>query len=293
MTRGDGPSAPRRRLLEAGAACAASVPLGAGAAPRGPANAPAEPAPIAGRGYRLVHDWDFGATVTDERALREAFHTRYLYEDGRLDHLNDEWQRYRDDRNHEFVDGGLALVARVRDGLRPAGIESGMLRSKWSGRHGYFECRMKPPRVRGAWPAFWLNPQDGRWPPEIDVVEIVDNGRDTTRHSFHFVHGRGVKTGRVVSSRLDRHGRYAPGFDYADDHHTFGVEWTADTVRHFVDDTLVIERRFAWEHDDGSDGGPAHLLVNLAVGGRWPGPPRSADDFPARLHLRFVRVWQR
>jgi beta-glucanase (GH16 family) len=251
-----------------------------------------EPVAIAGRGWRLVKNWDFADTVTDETTLRQEFHTRYIYDGGRLDHLKDEWQRYRDNDNHRFEDGGLALVARVRGELAPGGIESGMLRSRWSGKHGYFEARMRVPSGRGLWPAFWLNPEDGKWPPEIDIVEIVDDGRVGTRQSFHFLHGRATKTAAVHESRLDRFGAWRPGFDFADAFHTFAVDWQADRVRHFVDDTLVADRQFTWQHNDGSDGGAAHVLVNLAVGGRWPGPPQDAAAFPARLRLSHIRVWQ-
>ena len=54
-------------------------------------------------GYRLVKDWDFGTTIRDQDALRREFHTRYIYGNGTLDHLNDEWSRYRDNDNHVFT----------------------------------------------------------------------------------------------------------------------------------------------------------------------------------------------
>jgi hypothetical protein len=193
------------------------------------------PEPIRGKGYRLVQDWDFGVNIRDETELRQQFHTRYIYNNGRLDHLADEWTRYRDNANHVFLDGNLALVARVKEVVKAGEVESGMLRSKWSGQYGYFEIRMKVPRGRGLWLAFWLGPEDKRWPPEIDVVEIVNNGRDTTLDSFHFLHGIGTKDSRVNSSRLNSRKAYRPGFDFADDFHNFAVEWTEEAVRHYVD----------------------------------------------------------
>ena len=261
------------------------------------ASAPIEPpAPIAGKGYRLVKNWDFGTNLSTLDSVFEEFHTRYVYNKGTLDHLagNKEWQRYRDDRNHELVGDSLRLVARVEDGLRDGGITSGMLRSKWTGRLGYYECRIKVPRGRSLWPACWLNPQDQRWPPEIDIVEIVDNGHDTTSRSYHNVlEGPNRDHGTLTFSLLTKRNGYNPGFDYADAFHVFAVEWTESHVRHFVDDKLVAERRFDWLHSDGSDGGKAHVLVNLAVGGKWAGSPQRASDFPAALDVDYVRVWQR
>lgn len=249
-----------------------------------------EPAAIKAAGYTLVRDWDFVRAIRDQAALREQFHTRYLPDDGRLDHLNDEWQRYRDHDNHVFEADGLGLVARAPGSVAPGLIESGMLRSKWTGQYGYFECCMKVPPGRGMWPAFWLTPQDGFWPPEIDIVEIVGNRSDGTRRSFHFLHpGEGLATSH---SLLDKYHAYEPGYDFAEGFHRFAVEWLPDRVRHFVDDVLVAERSFRWVHRDGRDAGHAHILLNLAVGGKWPGAP-SAGAFPARLLIRELHVWQR
>jgi len=265
-------------------------PTGAQTAPPAPAAAVPTPGPITGKGYKLVKNWDFGKTVTTREQMREEFFTRYIYENGKLDKLNDEWERYRDNDNHVFDGKSLKLTARVVGGLKDGGIESGMLRSKWTGKYGYFEARVKVPRGRGMWPAFWINPQAG-WPPEIDVLEIVNNGRDTTRNSFHIVHGKATESA-TLETKLDRWSSYRPGFDFADDFHTFAVEWTPDTVTHFVDDVPVVKRRYLWRHDDGTDGGPAHVLINLAVGGKWPGPPEKESDFPAELAVQYIRVWQ-
>lgn len=282
-----------RCLPIAAALVAAAIPSAGHARPR-TAAAPAVPSPIAGKGYHLVKDWDFGRTITTRKQMDGEFYTRYIYNNGQLDTLNDEWERYRDNDNHVLDGHLLKLVARVKDGLKQGGIESGMLRSKWTGKYGYYECCMKAPRGRGMWPAFWLNPQDSNWPPEIDILEIVNNGRDTTGNSFHFLHdGKGAKDDADVETKLDKWGSYRPAFDYADGFHTFAVEWTPDTVTHFVDGVLVVKRHFAWVHNDGKDGGDAHVLLNLAVGGSWPGPPQSPDEFPAALEVKYIRVWQK
>ena len=268
------------------------VLLASGGAPAPAPGTSSQPPAIQGKGYRLVKNWDFATGIRTLEALRSEFHTRYVYANGTLDTLNDEWQRYRDNNNHVFEDGALALVARLPAGksLSPGNIESGMLRSRWYGQYGYFEARIRVPGGLGMWPAFWLNPQDQSWPPEIDVVEIVNNGRDTTRNSFHIVHGVGKQ--EATFSRLDEWHSYRPGIDYKDGYHTFAVEWTPDRVRHYVDDVLVVDRPYRWLHNDGRDGGPAHVLLNLAVGGSWPGAPTSAS-LPAKLLVKHIRVWQR
>ena len=252
-----------------------------------------QPAPITGQGYKLVKDWSFGANVRDQTQMREQFHTRYVYKDGQLDALKNEWQRYRDNDNHEFGDDRLALVARVPGELKSGEIESGMLRSRWSFEYGYVEGRMKVPAGRGLWSAFWLNPQDQIWTPEIDIFEIVDNGRDTTKSSFHLLHGGEGKGLPPLYSQLDKSQAYRPGFDFTEGFHTYAVLWEPGRVRHYVNDTLVVDRPFEWTHKGGAGAGAAHVLVNLAVGGRWPGPPLRLEDFPARLEIDYIRVWQK
>lgn len=270
----------------------APAPAAAISAPAVPAASALSPLGLSeDSGYRLAKNWDFRALIRDDAALRAEFFTRYIYAGGTLDHLNDEWSRYRDADNHVFTPDGLALTARVRGTLVPGQVESGMLRSRWSGQYGVFEIRMKPPAGRGLWPAFWLNPEDQVWPPEIDVIEIVDNGRDTPRHGFHFLHGLDEGK-RPIFSRLNAAHAYAPGGDYSAAFHVFSVEWTPGRVRHRVDGALVVDREFRWVHADGKDAGPAHVLANLAVGGSWPGPP-SAEVLPARLVIDYIRVWQR
>lgn len=279
----------RRRMILVLAALA----LQACAAPDKVLSGPSAPAiPTRESGYKLVKNWDFVKHIRTQVDLRAEFHTRYIYDKGRLDHLNDEWQRYRDNDNHVFTPRGLSLVARAPHKLAAGHIESGMLRSRWSGRYGVYEIRMKVPSALGTWPAFWLNPQDGTWPPEIDVVEVVNNGRDDSQRSFHFLHGKGGKGGERRTFKLNRHEAYRPGFDYADGFHNFAVEWTPDAVRHYVDGVLITDRDFKWVHDDGRDAGDAHVLVNLAVGGKWPGEP-AANSLPASLDIEYIRVWQR
>lgn len=252
--------------------------------------APTEPAVLAGKGYHLVKDWDFAANMRTLDDLHQEFYTRYTSDNGTKDHLNDEWQVYRDHDNHAISKGALHLIARVlTKELKVGAIESGMIRSKWEGAYGYYEARMKLPRGRGMWPAFWFSNE--YWPPEVDVVEVVNNGVDTTRNSYHALHGKFI--GKTVSSLLNDRSTYVPGFDYADGFHTFAVEWTPTAVKHYVDNVLVVEREFEWRHDNGEAGHPAPVVVNLAVGGSWPGAPTSLNEFPASLDVAYIRVWQR
>lgn len=256
-----------------------------------PARAEADPAQRPG--YALIKNWDFGTNIRTIPELWREFHTRLVHDQGRLDYLvgNGEWQRYRDRTNHRIEDGVLKLIARETAGWRDGGFESGMIRSRLVQKYGYFEARVKMPRGRGLWPTVALQPEDSFWPPSITIVSLANNRPEADRTSYHVLHGRGIET--TVKGKLDAWGGYSVGASYADDFHVFAVEWTPDSITHFVDGVPIATRRMPWLHDDEKDAGPAHLLVTLAVGGHWPGPPISRDDFPAVLEIDWIRVYAR
>ena len=158
---------------------------------------------------------------------------------------------------------------------------SGALSSyPFSQTYGYFEMSAQVPVGRGLWPAFWLLPADMKWPPEIDVMEVL--GHDphtlyTTLHSRRFdrgtMRGRGTKTDDLSA-----------GF------HRYGVDWGPEQVRYYLD------RRLVWAQPTPDDWhSPFYLLVNLAVGGphSWPGAPDDSTRFPAHLRVAAITAYQR
>jgi beta-glucanase (GH16 family) len=275
------------RTLLAALGIAATLTL---AAP--PAAADAGPVPEKA-GYLLVRNWDFGVNCNDLRCIASAFYTRYAYDNGRQDYLpgNGDWQRYRMNGNHEIEGGVLKLVARNVDGWRKGGFESGMIRSKLSQQYGYFEARLRVPKGRGLWTSFELLPADAVWPPSITVAAVVNNRPEASRTSYHLLSGPAV--GPAVASRLDRWSGYTIPADLADGFHVFAVDWTPTTVVHYVDGEKVAEHPFRWVHEDGRGAGPAQLVISLAVGSEWAGPPMEASDFPAAVEVDYIRVYKR
>jgi beta-glucanase (GH16 family) len=256
--------------------------------------------PVLASGWVVVFEDDFSGTSLD----RSKWYTRYIYNNGKLDHLKDERQRYRDNGNHQLADGILNLVAQRPDakGLYP----SGMIRSRQTFRYGYFEARIKLPKGRGLWPAFWLNSDyDERgklsWPPEIDIMEFVQNG--VTEHP-NMVHStvqlgkKKVQGGEWLYRDKSFHEKwtfYNAQQDLTADWHVFGLLWEEDdTVTAFFDGKKLWQRQYRWVYDDGRQAGPAHILVNLAVGGKWAGAGGIDNAaFPATLQVDYVRVCKR
>ena len=252
-------------------------------------------------GYRLVFNDEFDGTALD----RSKWFTRYIHESETGDHLNDEAEIYTDNDTHVVANGVLRLVARRRSPSPRPGVnyESGMIRSDWTGRYGFFEARVRMPGGRGVFPAFWVIAdvaESGRinWPPEIDFFEFVNNGKDDKADMLHIAASSPPGVPPVytyldpgfVLARKDYH---AP-FRFDQGWHTIAAEWTPTTVSAYVDGLLVATREFQWRHNDGQLAGPAHILLNLAIGGRWAGR-YGVDDaaFPQALEVDWVRVYQK
>lgn len=247
-------------------------------------------------GYRLVFNDEFNGTALD----RSKWYTRFIYNGETLDHLTDERQRYRDNDNHQVLNGVLKLVARKN---AEGTYESGMIRSDWTAHYGYFEVRVKMPDGRGVFPAFWLNSDVSSsgthfWPPEFDIFEYVNNGVEDTPNMLHtgVVQQEGTTESYIFSdTAFDRRWTYwkAP-YDFDKGWHTIGAEWTENTVSTFVDGQKIVERNYRWRYNNGSLAPKAYVMLNLAIGGAWAGR-HGIDDarFPVSFEIDWVRVYQK
>lgn len=256
--------------------------------------------PANASGWVVTFEDDFSGSSLD----RSKWHTRYIYDNGKLNYLKDEKQRYGENGNHVFKDGILNLVAQGPNakGLYP----SGMIRSRQTFRYGYFEARIKLPKGRGLWPAFWLNSDyDKRgklsWPPEIDIMEFVQNGVTEHPNMVHSTVQLGktkVQGGEWIFRDESFHRKwtfYDAKKDMTEDWHVYGLLWEEDdTVTAFLDGKKLWQRQYRWVYNDGREAGPAHILINLAVGGKWAGAGGIDDSvFPATLQVDYVRVCKR
>lgn len=161
---------------------------------------------------------------------------------------------------------------------------------------GRIMARMKLPYGNGMWPAFWmLGGSADNWPTvgEIDIAELVggdgcfDCADDVASGDMWYGSGNGANVGEVYYPSL------APGEIFADDYHTFGIQWDSQQVCWLFDDTTpfhcqsIAQSQFsAFRNND------FHILLNIAVGGDWPGPPDSSTVWPQRLYVDWVRVYQ-
>ena len=164
-------------------------------------------------------------------------------------------------------------------------------KGRFAQAYGRFEARIRIPRGQGIWPAFWLlgqNIDTVGWPRagEIDIMENI--GREP-RIVHGTVHGPGYSGGQGISGADTLRDR-----SYADDFHVYVVEWNPDDISWLVDGRVYRRTTSAdlpagttWVFDH-----PFFVLLNLAVGGDWPGDPDSTSTYPQQMVVDYVRVYR-
>jgi beta-glucanase (GH16 family) len=202
---------------------------------------------------------------------------------------NNEWQYYTDRvENARIEKEMLAIVAR-EEVFQNRNYTSARLKTlgTFARAYGKFEARIKLPHGQGIWPAFWMlgeNFPTVGWPSsgEIDIMENVSYQPSTVHGT---IHGPGYSVGASFS--------LPAGQRFADDFHVFGLEWEPDEIRWYVDGALYQTRTpadlppgTAWVFDR-----PFFLLLNVAVGSKWPGYPDATTAFPQTMLVDYVRVY--
>jgi beta-glucanase (GH16 family) len=212
---------------------------------------------------------------------------------------NDELEYYTSRLENASVQNGNLIIKVLREKYTGAdGVTrdytSARLKTlgKFSQTYGRFEARIKIPRGQGIWPAFWMLGTDidkPGWPHcgEIDIMENIGKEPGTVHGSLH-----GPSTvGRT--SDLTAIFKLPPGQAFADDFHLYAVEWEPDMVRFYVDSNLYA----SFHSSEWPAGGiwvfnhPFFIILNLAVGGDWPGSPDASTKFPQSMVVDYVRVY--
>jgi beta-glucanase (GH16 family) len=214
---------------------------------------------------------------------------------------NHELESYtsRSPENVAIRKGALSITARRERYTGPDGVARDftsarlVTRDRFVALRGRVEARIRIPAGQGVWPAFWMLGDDVKtagWPAcgEIDIMENI--GREpSTVHGT--VHGPGYSGGKAIGAPYSLPGNRR----FADDFHVFAVEWEQAAIRFYVDDVLYetttpanlpAGARWVFDH-------PFYVILNLAVGGDWPGNPDASTRFPQTMRIDYVRVYRR
>ena len=166
-----------------------------------------------------------------------------------------------------------------------------LTQGRYANTYGRYEARIKIPRGQGMWPAFWMigdNFGSVGWPAsgEIDIMENIGREPNTVHGSLH---APGYSGANSVTAAYNLSG----GAAFTDAYHTFRVDWEPNAITFFVDGvsyarlTPADTRGNAWIFDH-----PFFLILNVAVGGYWPGEPDGSTMFPQQMLIDWVRVSQ-
>ncbi len=189
-------------------------------------------------------------------------------------------------------EGNLAIVAR-KEPYQGSAYTSGRINTygTFSQARGRFEARIRLPRGQGLWPAFWLLGGDFAnvgWPEcgEIDIMEYRGQEPAVVHGSLH---GPGYSGGHALTARYT-----LPDGSFDQDFHVFAVQWERNRLSWYVDGTLYrvvtrdnLPQNASWVFDH-----PFFIILNLAVGGNFVGPPNAATTFPQTMLVDWVRVYR-
>jgi beta-glucanase (GH16 family) len=225
--------------------------------------------------------------------------TKWRLETGGGGWGNSELEYYTSQPGNAALDGqgDLVITARNEPYTGPDGVTFNYTSARlktlglFATTYGTIEARIKIPAGKGLWPAFWMMGSDIEsvgWPNsgEIDVMESLGNDPFTIYGSIHGPEAHNPR-GYTLSTSERSPVSLAGGF------HVYGVEWSPDAIVFTLDGVPYATRTPAslsagqqWVFNK-----PFFLLLNLAVGGSWPGAPDSSTHFPAQMIVNWVRAY--
>ncbi|MDR3588258.1 MAG: glycoside hydrolase family 16 protein [Negativicutes bacterium] len=223
--------------------------------------------------------------------------TKWRYEIGGGGWGNDELEYYTDRIENSFQENGNLVIRALKENYKGRHYTSARLltRETFAQAYGRFEARIKIPTGKGLWPAFWMlgsdfDKKEDNWPDcgEIDIMENIGSEPSAIHGSMH---GPGYYDDKAITGSFS----FADYRKFSADYHVFAVEWDKDKVRFFVDqnnyETITKQEVLSygkWVFDK-----PFFILLNVAVGGEWPGKPGQATVFPQSMLVDYVRVYKK
>lgn len=271
-------------------------------------------------GWRLVWSDEFEGDAIDPKKwdydLGNGFYS-YEAEQWISGWGNGELQYYTKEPENACVRDGMLRIVAAKESLHGCGYTSARLRTSrrdrrplFNARYGRFEIRAKLPLGQGIWPAIWLLPQSdryGAWAAsgEIDIIEARGQEPNKVIGATHYGSCWPANVSSTHPYAFALRGSIAQ-------FHTYALEWEPGRLRWFVDDHCYATQAFWWSSTkrEGAKGiapnseselnpwpapfdRPFYLIMNVAVGGRFPGKPDKTTPFPAEMLIDYVRVYEK
>jgi beta-glucanase (GH16 family) len=217
------------------------------------------------------------------------------YETGGNGWGNNELENYTAGTNNAYLQNGSLVIEAKKEKLGNNNYTSARLTTsgKKSFTYGRVDIKAKVPVSKGIWPALWMlgqNINTVNWPAcgEIDIMENIGETKPSKNYGT-------AHWGLSASSHLSSGGSSAltTGL-YSDSFHVYSINWTADKIQWLIDDVKYYEvtkqqitgGNFPFDK-------PFFIILNVAVGGNWPGSPDATTTFPQKMYVDYIRVYQK
>ena len=204
---------------------------------------------------------------------------------------NKEEQYYTDRPQNIKVENGVLKITARRERYMGSSYTSARIisKGKYEKKYGRIEARIKLPRGKGLWPAFWMlgaNSDTVIWPQcgEIDIMEYLGN---SPTKIFGTVHGPGYSAGESISKNF-----FLSNSRFDTDFHIFGIEWDENRVNFYVDDMLYHSVTPEDVPGEWVFNQSFYMILNVAVGGNLPGAPNGETPFPQEMLVDYIRVYE-
>lgn len=240
--------------------------------------------------WQLVWQDEFDSEQLDPEKWSFQFGTGS--DEGLTNWGNNELQYYTDREENLFIEDGQLHIVAQKESYEGQQYTSARIRTREKGdwMYGRVEIRAKLPQGQGIWPAIWMLPtkDNFQWPRdgEIDIMEMVGHEPDKVHGTVHYQLNDGKHDFKGNSYALQ------DGI-FADEFHIFAIEWKLDEIKFYVDgnDHFTVNLSSFGSHYYPFNN-TFHLIMNVAVGGNWPGNPDETTQFPQAMIIDYVRVYQ-
>lgn len=243
-------------------------------------------------GYRLIWNDEFNGNKIDR--------SKWNYEVSDWGGGNNELQYYTSLPTNSFVKDGSLVIQANHETYYGKNYTSARLNTfgKLEFKYGRVDVRAQLPTGQGMWPAIWLLPAEavyGGWPMsgEIDIMELLGQFPAVVHGSLNYGNDPWPNQKTISITYQLKQGTFH------DDYHVFSVQWEPNIIQWFVDGNLYSTKTpkdlgqcktgpCTWRFDQNF-----YLILNVAVGGAWPGSPDASTVFPQQMKVDYVRVYQK
>lgn len=235
------------------------------------------------QGWNLVWSDEFDGTKIDPKD--------WVFDKGGSGWGNVEMEYYTDRPENARLENGMLVIEARQEQYDRLNYTSARINTHGlhEFQYGRIEARMKLPYGQGIWPAFWMLGSNASWPlgGEIDIMEYIGKTPDTV---YQTVHGPGYSGAKGIGSHF-----ILTADSLKNDFHIYTIEWTKNEIHWYVDyqevfkvtlDQIPAGTQWVFDH-------PFFIILNLAVGGSWPGFADDTTVFPQQLKVDYVRVYQK